>query len=389
MDINVDASAEEFRDSLRVVFREKVPVEIRDRVRAGCLREPEDVVESQRVLNAHGLAVLNWPEEWGGVRWSAERHHIYFEEFGLADVPDLLTFNVDMVGPVIAEFGSEEQKQRFLPATANLDIWWCQGFSEPEAGSDLASLRTKAVRDGEYYVVNGQKTWTTLGQHADWMFALVRTDSAAKPQEGISFLLIDMTSPGVTRRPIELLDGSCEVNEVFLTDVRVPVANLVGVENRGWSYAKFLLTRERARIARVGQIRRSLSQAKVYAGKVTRGGVPVLSAPLFRARLAELENELIALEVTQFRALEEHDRGVSGGAGAILKLRGSELQERIAELVMDIAGASALVTDGDEETTPQWAQRAVGSYLTERKVAIYGGSSEVQRMVIGAQMLGL
>jgi alkylation response protein AidB-like acyl-CoA dehydrogenase len=383
------ASDEDFRRTLRAVFNE-VPEDIRERFRTRTLREPDDTVASQRILNAHGLATPNWPQEWGGASWTVRQQHIYLEELGMADVPEPLTFNVDMVGPVIAEFGSDEQKQRFLPATANLDIWWCQGFSEPEAGSDLASLKTRAVREGSHYIVNGQKTWTTLAQHADWMFALVRTDPyAPKRQAGISFLLIDMTTPGITVRPIELLDGSCEVNEVFFSDVRVPAENLVGQENLGWSYAKFLLGHERARIARVGQIRNSLAWAKSLAAGLAQGDGTLLDDPLLRARVAELETELLALEATQLRAMYEAESGKAGRAGAILKLRGSELQERTAELVMDIAGPLSLATDGPEQLVPQWAQRSLPLYLTERRVGIYGGSDEVQRMVIASQMFGL
>src|SRR5690606_11731023 len=218
-----------FRAEMKAFFENEIPAEIRERARRGETREPDDIVAVQRILNAHGIAVPNWPVEWGGKDWSAVQRHIYLDEMNLAHVPEPLTFNVDMVGPVIAEFGDEDLKRRFLPATANLDIWWCQGFSEPDAGSDLASLRTQAVLDGDEFVVNGQKAWTTQAQHADWMFALVRTDpDAPKRQAGISFLLIDMSSPGVQVRPTKLLDGGHEVNEVFLTDVRVPAENLVG-----------------------------------------------------------------------------------------------------------------------------------------------------------------
>ena len=242
-----------FRDDLRQFYATEIPAEVRDKVRRGVELDKEDWVTSHRILHANGLAVPNWPVEWGGKDWTPTQHHIWLDEMQLASVPEPLTFNASMVGPVIAHFGSQEIKERFLPATANLDIWWSQGFSEPEAGSDLASLRTTAVRDGDTYVVNGQKTWTTLGQYGDWIFCLVRTDpTAAKKQAGISFLLIDMTTPGLTVRPIKLVDGSYEVNEVFFEDVRVPADQLVGEENQGWTYAKFLLGNERTGIAQVG-----------------------------------------------------------------------------------------------------------------------------------------
>lgn len=253
--MNLKLTAEElaFRDEMRAFFTTQVPAELRARVANGDELSREDFVTSQQILNAHGLAVPHWPTDWGGKDWTPVQRHIWRDEMQLASVLAPLSFNTDMVGPVIATFGSQDQKRRFLPGTAKLDIWWCQGFSEPEAGSDLASLKTRADRDGQDYVVNGQKTWTTLGQHADWIFCLVRTDpNAPKRQAGISFLLIDMDTPGVTVRPIKLIDGSYEVNEVWFEDVRVPADNLIGDENAGWSYAKFLLGNERTGVARVG-----------------------------------------------------------------------------------------------------------------------------------------
>lgn len=248
-----------FRDEMREFFTTKIPQHVRDTVAARHELTKEQIVESVRVMNAAGLAVPNWPVEWGGKDWTPLQRHLWHEEMQLAAVPPPLAFNASMIGPVIAAFGSQEMKERFLPATANLDIWWSQGFSEPDAGSDLASLRTTAVRDGDHYVVNGQKTWTTLGQYGDWIFTLVRTDPEAKKQAGISMLLIDMTTPGLTVRPIELIDGSHEVNEVFFEDVRVPAENLVGEENKGWTYAKFLLGNERVGVAPVGSTKRILA----------------------------------------------------------------------------------------------------------------------------------
>src|SRR5687767_12513977 len=262
MRLQLSPELEAFREEMRTFFTTQVPQEIRDTVAAHRHVSKEQYVETQRILNAAGLAVPHWPVEWGGQNWTPLQRHIWREEMQLANVPEPLAFNASMIGPVIAAFGNQEQKERFLAKTANLDIWWCQGFSEPDAGSDLASLRTTAVRDGDDWVVNGQKTWTTLGQHADWIFCLVRTDPAAEPQAGISFLLIDMKSPGVTVRPIITIDGSHEVNDVFLEDVRVPVENLIGEENKGWTYAKFLLGNERTSMAGIGRSTRYLARLK-------------------------------------------------------------------------------------------------------------------------------
>ena len=243
-----------FRDELREFYTSEIPAEIREHVREGREIVRDDIATSHRILNAHGLAVPGWPVEWGGKNWTPTQHQISARRMQLACVPEPLNFNAKMVGPVIAEFGSQQLKERFLPPTANIDIWWCQGFSEPDAGSDLASLRTTAQRDGDSYVVNGQKTWTTLGQYADWIFCLVRTDAQVpKKQAGISFLLIDLDTPGITMRPIKLIGGSVEVNEVFFEDVRVPADQLVGEENQGWTYAKFLLGNETYRYRGRGQ----------------------------------------------------------------------------------------------------------------------------------------
>jgi alkylation response protein AidB-like acyl-CoA dehydrogenase len=309
----------------------------------------------------------------------------------LAFVPPPLAFNANMVGPVIYTFGSQEQKERFLPATANLDIWWCQGFSEPDAGSDLASLRTTAVRDGDDWVVNGQKTWTTLGQYADWIFCLVRTDpTAEKKQRGISFLLVRMDSPGVTLRPIELIDGGFEVNEVFFEDVRVPAENLVGEENRGWDYAKFLLGNERVGVAPVGWIKRLIAQAKRHAADVQVGEAPLLADPRIAGRIAELENDLLALELTALRVVAHSADGKPHPASSVLKLRGTELQQAATELLVDIAGPLSLASGaGEGSDVPDWARTATPTFLNFRKASIYGGSNEVQRTIIAREILGL
>ena len=370
----------QFRDELREFFTTQVPADIRDRARQEKLNYPDDVVTSQRILNQAGLAVPNWPVEWGGRDWSPLRKQIWSDELQLACVPEPLPFNASMVGPVIAQFGSQAIKERFLPATANLDIWWCQGFSEPEAGSDLASLRTTAVRDGDSYIINGQKTWTTQGQYADWIFVLARTDpNAPKRQAGISFILVDMATPGITLRPIKLIDGSYEVNEVFFKDVRVPVDQLVGEENSGWTYAKFLLSNERTGIARLGTTKVWLSDVKERAKKASFGGASLMEDPLFAARVAEVENELVALELTQLRVSGGEATDKPNPASSILKLRGSQLQQAVTELMVEVGGPQALPA----------AEHSAEHYLNFRKTSIYGGSNEVQRTIISSTILGL
>ncbi|OUS95399.1 acyl-CoA dehydrogenase family protein [Rhodococcus sp. NCIMB 12038] len=380
-----------FRDEMRTFFTTQIPAEIRERYARGEEVGKEGFIESQRILNANGLATPHWPVEWGGRDWTAVQKHIWLDELQLASVPEPLAFNTSMVGPVIAAFGSQEQKEKFLPATANLDIWWCQGFSEPEAGSDLASLKTRAVRDGGDYVINGQKTWTTLAQHADWIFVLARTNpDAPKKQAGISFILVDLKTPGVTVRPIKLIDGGYEVNEVFFEDVRVPAENLVGEENQGWSYAKFLLGNERAGVTRLGFSKVRLAQAKKRAAEISVGEGTLLVDPLFAARIAELENEIIALELTQLRVVASSADGKPNPASSLLKLRGSELQQATLELLTDVAGPDSLpFAAGDGISSPLWAQRTAPTYLNYRKVSIYSGSSEVQRSIIASSILGL
>jgi alkylation response protein AidB-like acyl-CoA dehydrogenase len=372
-----------FREEMRTFFTTEVPQEIRDAVAAGRPVGKDGYVTTMRTLNAVGLAVPNWPVEWGGRDWTPLQRHIWHEEMQLACVPPPLAFNASMVGPVIANFGSQELKERFLPPTANLDIWWAQGFSEPNAGSDLASLTTKAVRDGDDWIVNGQKTWTTLGQHADWIFCLVRTDpEAERKQQGISFLLFPMDSPGVTLRPIELIDGGFEVTEVFFDDVRVPHTNLVGEVNQGWSYAKFLLGNERVGVAPVGATKQVLATAKKIADETD-----ALDDPFMAARFVELENELLALELTALRVVAHSTDGKPHPASSVLKLKGTELQQAVSELVIDLAGPLSLATGST--TVPDWAALATPTYLNLRKASIYGGSNEIQRQIIAGTILGL
>ncbi|MBA2955949.1 acyl-CoA dehydrogenase [Nocardioides sp. MAH-18] len=391
MQLALSAEDAEFRDQMREFFTTKIPQEIRDAVAERRELTREQFVESMQILNAAGLAVPNWPVEWGGQDWSPLRRHIWHEEMQRAFVPQPLAFNASMIGPVIAAFGSQELKERFLAKTANLDIWWSQGFSEPDAGSDLASLKTRAVRDGDEYVVNGQKTWTTLGQYGDWIFTLVRTNPEVKKQAGISMLLIDMTSPGVEVRPIELIDGGHEVNEVWFTDVRVPVENLVGEEDRAWDYAKFLLGNERVGVAPVGATKRALAQAKEWAATISTGeGTTLLDDPLVSTRIVELENELLALELTALRVVAHSADGKPHPASSVLKLKGSELQQAVTELTVDLAGPASIASGaGDDSDLPWWTRRATPTYLNFRKASIYGGSNEVQRQIIARTILGL
>jgi pimeloyl-CoA dehydrogenase large subunit len=327
------------------------------------------------------------------------QQYIFLEEMQQAPAPQPLQFGVNMVGPVIYTFGSDAQKKHFLPRIANLDDWWCQGFSEPGAGSDLASLKTSAKRDGDHYVVNGQKIWTTLAQYADWIFCLVRTDPAAKKQEGISFLLIDMKTPGITRRPIVTIDGGREVNEVFFDDVRVPVANLVGQENKGWDYAKFLLGNERVGIARVGMSKQRIRRIKELAAREMDGDRPVLENPRFREKLAAVEIELKALEMTQLRVVSaesKRERGKPDPASSILKIKGSEIQQATTELLMEVIGPYALPYEpphdelwNEPPVGPDYAAPLAPQYFNYRKTTIYGGSTEIQKNIIAKAILGL
>ncbi|KZX92050.1 pimeloyl-CoA dehydrogenase large subunit, partial [Alcanivorax sp. HI0013] len=321
MDINYTPEELAFRDEVRAFLDEKLPKDIASKVKNSQHLGKEDTIRWQKILNEKGWMAMHWPTEHGGTGWSPIQKHIFEEECAEYGAPTVLPFGVNMVAPVLIKFGTDEQKQKYLPPILNSDVWWCQGYSEPGAGSDLAGLKTKAVREGDHYVVNGQKTWTTLGQHADWIFCLVRTDPNAKKQEGISFLLIDMETPGITVRPLITLDGEHEVNEVFFDDVKVPVENLVGEENKGWTCAKYLLTFERTGIAGVGQSKAALKHLKEVARKVQQNGKPLIEDPLFRNRLADVEMELMALEMTNLRTVAAAQAGgVPGAESSFLKI---------------------------------------------------------------------
>ena len=391
MQLQLSPEMQAFREEMRTFFTTQVPKEIRDKGAARRHPTKQDFVTTQQILNAAGLAVPHWPVEYGGRDWTPLQRHIWREEMQLAHVPEPLAFNTSMIGPVLAQFGNEEQKDRFLAKTANLDIWWCQGFSEPDAGSDLASLRTTAVQDGDEWVVNGQKTWTTMGQYADWIFCLARTDpTAEKKQRGISMLVFPMDTPGVTLRPIELLDGGFEVNEVFFEDVRVPSENLIGEVNKGWDQAKFLLGNERVGIARVGGTKGMLALAKELARETTYNGRPLLEDARYSSRIAEIENELVALELTALRVVANSADGKPHPASSVLKLKGSVLQQEVTELIVDIAGPLSVASFAEEGSdVPDWARVAAPEYLNYRKVSIYGGSNEVQRVIISGTILGL
>jgi pimeloyl-CoA dehydrogenase large subunit len=401
MDLRYTPEEIAFREEMRRFFREKIPAEIRAKGAAGHHASKEDMVTTQRIMNAHGLAVPNWPVEWGGKDWTPMQRYIYTEELMSNHVPGPLPFNVAMLGPVIAHFGTAEQKAYYLPRCANLDDWWCQGFSEPGAGSDLANLKTRAVRDGDDYVINGQKTWTTLAQYADWIFVLARTNpEARKPQEGISFILVDMKTPGITVRPIQLVDGGHEVNEVFFDAVRVPVDNLIGTENRGWDCAKFLLANERSGIARVGASKANVRRVRELARTVPAGDGTVWDSETFRYKVNSVEIDLKALEITQLRVIanERARGGMPDPASSILKIKGSEIQQRITELALELAGPFALPFHDMEEELPDgandlpdgfdWADTVAPSYFNNRKVTIYGGSNEIQRNIIAKMVLG-
>ena len=392
MDLEFTPAERAFRDEVREFLRGALPPTVRAKLEQGGIPGRDEIVAFQRALNAHGWAVPHWPTEWGGTSWSAIEHHIFQDELQQWPAPAPLPFNVDMVGPVIAAFGSDAQKRRFLPRAANLDDWWCQGFSEPGAGSDLASLRTSATRSGDSYRVTGHKIWTTYAQYADWIFCLVRTQAGAKKQEGISFLLVDMRSKGITVRPIITLDGAHEINEVLLDNVEVPAENLVGVEGRGWEYAKFLLSRERSGIARVGASKQLLRQIRQQAGVARHGSVPLLDEPGFRERLALVEMELKALEITQLRvvAAAQHSGGRPDPLSSLLKIRGSEIQQALSELLLEASGRDAMRAGSEpaKGVAPE-VGHAAPRYFNWRKLSIYGGSNEIQRNILAKAVLGL
>ena len=394
--MNLDFSNEDrdFRQEVRGFLAQALPADLRRKMIERRHLDKADIVGWQRILNARGWAVPNWPVEWGGQAWTPTQRYIFQEEMALAHAPEGSPFNVNMIGPVIARFGTDAQKKRFLPRIANIDDWWCQGFSEPGAGSDLAALKCSAVRDGDVYVINGQKIWTTQAQHADWMFALVRTDNSGKKQQGITFLLIDMTAPGITVRPIPSIDGLADLNEVFLDNVRTPVALRIGEEGKGWDYAKHLLGHERSGIARIGLSKERLSQLRhLEADMAAKGMLSDGELGRLRRKLAAVEVELRALELTQLRVVAADVQGGGANAAAsILKIKGTELQQRMTELTLELAGPAGLaVADhgAHEDDEDGWRHAAAPFYFTMRKVTIFGGSNEIQKNIIAKTVLGL
>ncbi|MBO1018191.1 acyl-CoA dehydrogenase family protein [Achromobacter sp. SD115] len=385
-----------FREEVRAFATDKLPRDIRDKVLRHQRLERDDYVRWHNILADQGWGAPNWPVEHGGTGWNALQRLIFEVECFKAGAPRLLPFGLSMIGPVLMKYGSAEQQASLLPRIIRVEDWWCQGYSEPGSGSDLASLSTRAVRDGDDYIVNGQKTWTTLAQYADWMFCLVRTDPEARAQRGISMLLLDMRTPGVTVRPIRTLDGGHDVNEVWLENVRVPAANLVGVENQGWTYAKYLLGHERTGIAGLGHCHRELGILKRMAADASSRGKPLLSDSRFRDRISRVEVDIMALEMLLLRVASSND-GTPGPEASVLKIRGSEIQQDLAMLQMEVAGPDAWPYDPDwleagngfSGPGPEMAAAAGAGYADMRKTSIYGGTTEVQKGIIARLVLGL
>jgi pimeloyl-CoA dehydrogenase large subunit len=400
MELRFTDTEASFREEVRAFLAAELPDAVRQHLISGKSPTKQMVVDWQRKLNKKGWAAPEWPTEYGGPGWSPAQKYIFREELQMWPAPMPLGFNINMCGPVVIQFGTEEQKKRFLPRMLNLDDWWCQGFSEPGAGSDLAGLKTKAVLENGEWVINGQKTWTTLAQHADWIFVLARTDAAAKKQEGISFFLVDMKTPGITVRPIITIEGGHEVNEVFFDDVKVPANLLVGEVNKGWDCAKYLLGNERFGQARVGASRERIRRLKTIAKDTMDGGRPLIEDPEFRRQVTEMEVELKALEMTVMRVIANETKRAGTGkpdpTTSVLKIKGTEIQQGVSELLMKAAGPYAWV-DGDPDAegtnewdvAPDWAFGLAGIYFNWRKQSIYGGSNEIQRNIMAKAFLGL
>jgi alkylation response protein AidB-like acyl-CoA dehydrogenase len=391
--MDLDYSPEElaFRDEVRAWLRENLPGELGRKIATYAELTRDDLLRWHRILAQKGWVAPWWPREWGGTDWNVVQRYIFEEECGYAGTPPLIPFGITMCAAVLFRFGTPEQQRSFLPPMYAGDVFWCQGYSEPGSGSDLASLKTRAVREGAHYVVNGQKTWTTLAHFADWIFCLVRTDPAAKQQEGISFLLVDMKTPGITVRPLILMDGGHEVNEVFFDDVKVPVGNRVHDEGKGWTVAKYLLGHERMNTARIGGSKRELEKLKELAATELKDGKPLIEDVRFRDRLTRVEVELMALELTNLRFLDQLRGGKPPGAEvSMLKIRGTEIQQALTELAMDALGPAArpvrAIDGGDFDAV---AAAFAPRYCNYRKTSIYAGSNEIQRNIIAKLSLGL
>ena len=396
MDLNFTPEEQAFRADIRRWVAEHLPQDISHKVHNALRLNKDDLQRWARILGKQGWHGWAWPRQFGGPGWNAVQRHLFEEECALAGAPRVVPFGPVMVAPVIMAFGSREQQERHLPGIMSGDVWWSQGYSEPGSGSDLASVKTRAEKRGDKYIVNGQKTWTTLGQYGDWIFCLVRTDASVKPQAGISFLLIDMKSPGVTVRPIIMLDGEHEVNEVFFDNVEVPAENLVGEENKGWTYAKYLLAHERTNIADVNRAKRELERLKRIAKAEGLLGGDREDAR-FRDQIALLEVDIVALEMMVLRVLSAESSGKQSlDVAGLLKIRGSEIQQRYTELMMLAAGpyATPFIHEAMEAG---WQGDHVGAahcaplashYFNYRKTTIYGGSNEVQRNIVAQTVLG-
>ena len=386
-----------FRDEVRDFLRAELPPAIAFKVREGIRLTKADMEEWHAILQRRGWLASYWLREYGGPGWSVVERYIFDNELALAHAPRIVPYGLKMLGPVLIKYGSEAQRRRYLPRILDGTDWWAQGYSEPGAGSDLAGVRTSAVRDGDAYIVNGQKTWTSLGQHANMIFCLVRTDPAAKKQEGISFLLMDMRAPGVELRPIRLLDGTYEVNEIFFNDVRVPAENLVGEENKGWTYAKYLLSLERTNLAGIGFSVAALERLKTIAAREHWNGCRLVDDPIFAARLARVEIALRNMQTTNLRVLAQARDTTAGAESSMLKVRGSEIRQEITALTRRAASVFAQpflpeALDGTEDVPavgPDEALGAAASYFNNRKLSIFGGTNEVQKNIIGKTILGI
>lgn len=394
MDINFSAEDIAFREEVRDFFAKEFDSEASTRQADNHSSDyKSSIVAWQKKLHAKGWIAPDWPVEYGGTGWSSTQKYIYETERGLAGIPDVIPFGLKMVAPVIYTFGTEEQKARFLPRILSSDDWWCQGYSEPGAGSDLAALSTSAEYAGDNYIVNGRKIWTTLAQFADWIFCLVRTSKGVRRQEGISFLLIDMKSPGITVKPIIAIDGQHSLNEVLFEDVLVPTENLIGEQDKGWTYAKALLAHERTGMAEVADSKRMLDKLKLRATAEVNGGKPMIEDPVFQMRLSDIEMELMALEYTELRVFASMaSGGVPGPESSLLKIKGTEISQSIHELQLQLASYYGGALQGElssEVLGHSFATEARGKYMYGRAATIYGGSNEVQRNVIAKAVLGL
>ena len=395
MDLSFTPEEQAFRDEVRAFLDDSLPEELADKGSNAQELTKHDAERWHAILNEKGWLAVTWPEEYGGTGWTAVQRHIFEEECAMANAPRIVPFGLNMLGPVLMKFGSEEQKAQILPRILDGSDWWCQGYSEPGAGSDLASLKTRAVRDGDEYVINGQKTWTTLGQHADKIFCLVRTSTEGKPQQGISFVLVDLNTPGIEMRPIRLIEGGHEVNEVFFTDARVPVSNLVGEQNQGWTIAKYLLTHERTNIAGVGFATRDLAKLKQLTRTVKRNGRPLCEDAAFMSEVTELEVDLEALRITNLRMLQQAKDGAAPGAeSSMLKIKGTVIRQGLSSLYRTALGPNAAPFPAEDRPenqlcVPEESVTAAASYFNNRKLSIYGGSNEIQRNIIAKGMFGV